>query len=80
MFEYCPFFSLDKFFEISDAIAEDNTLASVRGYVVNFFSYKDCAIESVLLGDICNFLAHSLCNSARLNNKGAFFLIFSFSI
>ena len=53
------------FLSITAATADDTTLASVLGYVVSFFSYKDCAISKVSAGLILNSLEHSACNSAR---------------
>ena len=64
------------FLLISTATAVLNTLASVRGYVVSFFSYKVCAIDNVSSGLILNLLAHIFCNSARLKSSGAAFLLF----
>jgi len=60
------------FFTIFLAIAFDNTLASVLGYVINFFSYKVCKISNVLLGLILNIFEHSACISAKLKSRGGF--------
>ena len=57
---------------ISFAIAVDKTLASVLGYVTNFFSYNSCTISNVSSGFILKTLVHSFWSSAKLNKRGAF--------
>ena len=67
-----------KFFVISLANDVESTLASVLGYVTNFFSYKFWITSNVSSGFILNLFVHWFWISARLNNNGAFSFCFDF--